>query len=188
MPNWCMNTLTWSKEINKYLKEETETNWEKWYSFLQNIKPLPKELQWTTSPSKEPNQDLIDKYWYDNRYEWCRYNRGVKRDISHTNHEIDWDDLILDFESPWCPPDEAILELSRLVKWDITLDYYEPGMMFAWSLVFNNWEVIENIEYEYDKDPKAYKKFILEQWLESIEWIEYIEEQMEDQDIPNANV
>jgi len=188
MPNRCQNTLTWSKEINKYLVKTSEDNKEPRYTFLNNIKPMPEELHWTTSPSDKPNQDLIDKYWYDNRYDRHRYNRGTKRDINYTIHEIDWDDLILSFDSPWCPPDEAILELSRLVKWDITLDYYEPGMMFAWTLVFNNWEVIENIEMEYDKDPKAYKKFILERWLESIEWIEDIEDMMKDQDIPDANV
>ena len=56
MPNWCNNTITITGDYDTLvqLKPVVEAG----EGLLQAIKPMPKELEGTTSPSDTPN-------WYD---------------------------------------------------------------------------------------------------------------------------
>ena len=72
MPNHCNNTLGITgpkKDIEEFIELVTNKGPDKdenEYELFNNLLPMPKELVGTTSPSKEGNVDLIDKYGFSN--------------------------------------------------------------------------------------------------------------------------
>lgn len=105
MPNWCKNLLKAPGEsLKDVLTKEQEVSFEL-------ISPMPKELENTISPSKERNQELIDKYGSDNWYDWRWNNWGCKWDAKSTMIQEEND--IIEFETPWGPPIAWLQTLSR---------------------------------------------------------------------------
>ena len=75
MPNHCSNRLGITGPIDDvekfiaFVKNNGDDKDENEYNLFESLIPMPKELEGTTSPSKESNVDLIDKYGHDNWYD-----------------------------------------------------------------------------------------------------------------------
>ena len=142
MPNWCDNQVTITgpnsviDKIEKIVKEEKDGD-----GLLNFMKPMPKELDGTTSPSssaKEP-QPMVDGF--DNWYDWRCENWGTKWEVNEfygVERELtpDGDSMIsFGFSSAWSPPINAyqtfLINMSEQ-KQDvsITAHYHEPGCDF----------------------------------------------------------
>ena len=125
MSNWCSNKLTidGNKENLKAFKDQVrgiETD-----MCLNNLVPMPKELEGTTSPGEDPN-------WYD----WRLRNWGIKWDIEAHLVDESEDALIYEFESPWGPPYGWMRKIAPMFP-DLSFELYykEPGMCFQGTIV-----------------------------------------------------
>lgn len=124
MPNWCNNslTITGSTESIKDLWESAQAA----DGLLQAIKPMPAELEGTTSPGESPN-------WYD----WRVNNWGTKWDVDlHGLEFTDRGDGTAEisgwFDSAWSPPIEAMQTLADdFDSCYVELMYMESGMAFV---------------------------------------------------------
>ena len=134
MPNWCNNSITiqGSTDTLKPIWEETQNS-----GLLNAIKPMPTELEGTTSPSPKEGtpQPLVDGH--DNWYAWRIANWGCKWDVDSEGLEFtdngDGTSTITGwFESAWAPPVEANNTfLDDMDGCTLHADYHEPGMDFA---------------------------------------------------------
>lgn len=169
MPNWCHNVLTVQgtsqamKKFYKLIGDDIKND------FLMNkLLPIPEELLKYDSPnifrpitSISPNLDgvnqvdefgmtksehklllvtLINKYGFDNWYDWCCDNWGCKWDMDNLSVlEKDNIKLKVDYWTPWDPNLEFI-ELLSLVfrKLKFELVYSETGMWFAGKLMIHD--------------------------------------------------
>jgi len=134
MPNWCNNTLTIQGPTKtlKPLWDETQKT-----GLLQAMKPMPKELDGTTSPSPTEGtpQPMIEGF--DNWYDWRVQNWGTKWDVDSEGLEFtdngDGTASITGwFDSAWAPPIEAYNTfLGDMDNCSIEATYEEGGMDFA---------------------------------------------------------
>ena len=123
MPNWCNNTLTLTgpkDKVKTIFDKAKESN-----ELLQQLHPMPKELEGTTSPSDGDN-------WYD----WRINNWQTKWDVDADYLEFreDGDTGIIEgwFDSAWSPPIGAYEHfLTENEDCSISSLYYEGGMDFA---------------------------------------------------------
>jgi hypothetical protein len=134
MPNWCNNTITIQgpTETLKPLWDEAQKT-----GLLNAIKPMPKELEDTTSPAPQEGtpQPLVDGF--DNWYDWRVANWGCKWDVDVEGLEYEdngdgtasiagW------FDSPWGPPIEAYNTFcDDMDNCSLEAYYEEGGMDFA---------------------------------------------------------
>ena len=115
MPNWTSNELSITgsiTEIKKFKKQASSIkddgyNCYKEFS-LQAFVPMPEELKGTSSPQDEK---LGKETWYT----WCNREWSVKWDVSDEYLAVDKPDhLEYVFQSPWCPPMNALIKISKL--------------------------------------------------------------------------
>lgn len=137
MPNWCNNSIniSGSTETIKTLWDEANKEGS---GLLNAMKPMPKELEGTTSPSPREGtpQPLVDGH--DNWYSWRVDNWGTKWDIDPTEG-LEFTDngdgtaqISGWFESAWAPPIQAYdTFLDDMDGCSLVADYHEPGMDFA---------------------------------------------------------
>jgi hypothetical protein len=125
MSNWCSNKLAivGSKENLRVFKDQvkgTETD-----ICLNNLVPMPKELEGTVSPRDEPN-------WCD----WRIRNWGIQLDVEARLIDESEDGLIYDFESPWRSPYSWIRKIAPMFP-DLSFELYykEPGMCFQGTIL-----------------------------------------------------
>lgn len=125
MPNWCSNklTITGDKENLTIFKDQVigiETD-----ICLDNLVPMPKELNDTKSPGDDPN-------WYD----WRIRNWGIKWDIEARIVDESENMLTYEFESPWGAPDNWVRNVALMFP-DLSfkLYYKEPGMCFQGTIL-----------------------------------------------------
>ena len=111
MPNWCNNTLTIQGPTETLKPLWDEANQEG-SGLLNAMKPMPKELEDTTSPTPKQGvpQPLVDGH--DNWYSWRVDNWGTKWDVDTEGLEFtdngDGTAAITGwFDSAWAPPTEA---------------------------------------------------------------------------------
>ena len=134
MPNWCNNTITIQGPTDtlKPLWDEAQKT-----GLLQAMKPMPKELENTTSPAPQEGepQPLVDGF--DNWYDWRISNWGTKWDVDSEGLEYtdngDGTAVISGyFESAWSPPIDAYQTFCDDMD-NCSLDAYydEGGMDFA---------------------------------------------------------
>ena len=133
MPNWCDNqvTITGPKsvidKIEKIVKEEKGAG-----GLLNFFKPMPKELEDTTSPSssaKKP-QPMIEGF--DNWYDWRCENWSTKWDVNEF-YGVDrqGDTISFGFSSAWSPPIGAYENfLAKNEDCSLKAYYYEGGCDF----------------------------------------------------------
>lgn len=134
MPNWCNNTLSIQgpTETLKPLWEETKKT-----GLLQAMKPMPKELEDTTSPSSSANKPQPMIEGFDNWYDWRVQNWGCKWDVDSEGLEFtDNGDgtasIVGWFDSPWGPPIEAFNTFcDDNDNCSLESFYEEGGMDFA---------------------------------------------------------
>ena len=143
MPNWCNNTLTLSgpkDKVKAIFDKAKESN-----ELLQQLHPMPKELEGTTSPSDGDN-------WYD----WRINNWQTKWDVDVDNLEFreDGDTGIIEgwFDSAWSPPIGAYEKFTDAMEGiDVEASYYECGMDYAGF--WNAWDgdqCLENLREQYE--------------------------------------
>ena len=142
MPNWCNNSINiqGSTETIKTLWDEANKEDS---GLLNAMKPMPKELEGTTSPTPQEGQagykgpqPKVDGH--DNWYSWRNENWGTKWDIDPTEG-LEFTDngdgtaqISGWFESAWAPPIQAYdTFLDDMDGCSLTADYHEPGMDFA---------------------------------------------------------
>jgi hypothetical protein len=125
MPNWCSNkfAIVGSKENLGVFKDQVKGI--KTDICLNNLVPMPKELEGTRSPGDEPN-------WYD----WRIRNWGIKWDVEARLVDESEDGLIYEFDSPWCPPYGWIRKIAPMFP-DLSFELYykEPGMCFQGTIL-----------------------------------------------------
>ena len=116
MPNHVYNTLSIGSEITKERREILNAI-EKAGGICRYYKPMPKELEGTTSPQRvgdtegctiteAKSEKLKHKYGYDNWYYWCSANWGTKWGC----YDLKIDDEVLRFTTAWSPMDELIIK------------------------------------------------------------------------------
>lgn len=165
MPNWCENTLTITGRSKKSIaafksrafssskpapgdKAEVTD-----FSLEQFIPTPPESLEKQGEMETMALFNAIDKGKKDftDWYAWRLANWGCKWDVDAS---LDIDEptrLMYVFMSPWGPPDKAIETISGMYPTlEFTLDYGEPGMNFAGTMVWKNGVLIENDERNYD--------------------------------------
>jgi hypothetical protein len=132
MPNWCNNTITLTgpkEKITAIYNKAKEDN-----ALLQQLKPMPTELEGTTSPAPKEGepQPLVDGF--DNWYDWRVENWGTKWDVDMDGLELSDDGTTITgwFDSAWSPPIHAYeYFLTENEDCSISSLYYEGGMDFA---------------------------------------------------------
>ena len=142
MPNWCNNSINISGSTETIRTLWDEANREG-SGLLNAMKPMPKELDGTTSPTPQEGQagykgpqPKIDGF--DNWYDWRVQNWGTKWDIDpgegleFTDNGDGTAQISGWFESAWAPPIQAYdTFLDDMDGCSLTADYHEPGMDFA---------------------------------------------------------
>lgn len=119
MPNWCQNTLIISHEDEDVLDSLMAQVRAGDGDLFQFIKPMPDELEDTTSPSDMPN-------WYNWRIaNWHTKWDACSMDYSHNDGIVQFT-----FDTAWSPPIgvyEALMEQG----FEVEAYYIEWGMMFV---------------------------------------------------------
>ena len=139
MPNWCDNQITITgpnsviDKIEKIVKEDDshENN-----GLLNFFRPMPKQLEGTTSPSSSAKKPQPMVEGFDNWYDWRCENWGTKWEVCEF-YGVDrqGDTISFGFSSAWAPPIPAyqtfLMNMSEQ-KQDVSLKayYYEGGCDF----------------------------------------------------------
>ena len=201
MPNWCNNSINISGSTDTIKTLWDEANKEG-SGLLNAMKPMPKELDGTTSPTPQEGQagykgpqPKIDGF--DNWYDWRVQNWGTKWDIDpgegleFTDNGDGTAQISGWFESAWAPPIQAYdTFLDDMDGCSLTADYHEPGMDFAgfydngddqYMEGLGEWcEAVIKGSCALGDTPELFQK--LDDQFELVEGArEYIEEQMEEE-------
>ena len=137
MPNWCDNRVEIYGDNPDQIKEVKKTLASKQTCFdFNNIVPMPKELEGTTSPNPEPDsfeaKRLRKQHGHDNWYDWCCDNWDTKWNSAGATLSKDGDILNYEFQTAWGPPIKVIEALrEKYPDLSITAFYDEPGMEMA---------------------------------------------------------
>jgi hypothetical protein len=182
MPNWCINTLSIDGAASAITKFREWLNGEP--LTLQKIRPMPQELEETTSPVPEAQADkskeLIEKYGSDNWYDWHVKFWGTKWDIEASEDTASDNNIYYSFDSAWGPSLEATKYLSTLFpELSFTHKYYECGVGFAGSLTISG-EDYDEVSYDCeDEDEKVlYRQFVIDEF--DFDPFEHLEEEDEE--------
>ena len=139
MPNWCDNQITITgpnsviDKIEKIVKEDDshENN-----GLLNFFRPMPKQLEGTTSPGSSAKKPQPMVEGFDNWYDWRCENWGTKWEVCEF-YGVDrqGDTISFGFSSAWAPPIPAyqtfLMNMSEK-NLDVSLKayYYEGGCDF----------------------------------------------------------
>ena len=142
MPNWCNNQITITgpnsviDKIEEIVKtEDTHEN----TGLLNFFKPMPKELEGTTSPSSSAKKPQPMVEGFDNWYDWRVENWGTKWELcefygvdrQHLNDSLDESTISFAFSSAWAPPINAYEQfLADNENCSLKAYYYEGGCDF----------------------------------------------------------
>ena len=136
MPNWCFNNvdITATTDEQKDLLERVSRG-EAADGFFDMFLPLPEILRDSVSPTPD-NLDsvhrnvMIAQTGHTNWYDWCVANWGTKWDVEVMDCEFDGTTLSTSFDSAWSPP-IAFYEYLKTQGFEVSANYYEPGLDFA---------------------------------------------------------
>ena len=184
MPNWCNNTITLTgpkEKITAIYAKAKEDN-----ALLQQLKPMPKELNDTTSPSPTEGkvQPLVDGF--DNWYDWRVQNWGTKWDVDMDGLELSDDGTTITgwFDSAWAPPIHAFeYFLTDNEDCSIKSYYYEGGMDFGglWEDFADAEVTMSDFTADEMEDPNSGLIYDLNEHFNFSEYVrEYEEEQKTD--------
>ena len=142
MPNWCNNNISITgpnsviDKIEEIVKaDDTHKN----TGLLNFFKPMPKELEGTTSPSSSAKKPQPMVEGFDNWYDWRVENWGTKWELcefygvdrQHLNDSLDESTISFAFSSAWSPPIGAYEQfLSDNDNCSLKAYYYEGGCDF----------------------------------------------------------
>ena len=180
MPNWCRNQITIQskdKELMKRFNNDLKSI--KGEGLLHYMYPMPHELRDTTKGSHSvTNQEFLDKYGFDNWYDWALHNWDTKWDVDFELDFYDDDCILLEFNSAWSPP-LAVWQkfVDRYPKGTFEvalLQYIESGMQFC-----GVHDALDNKKSVYVKNYVSDNTAITKGWLldELEHELEYLEEE-----------
>ena len=142
MPNWCDNQITITgpnSVIDKIEKIVTADDTHENTGLLNFFKPMPKELEGTTSPSSSAKKPQPMVEGFDNWYDWRVENWGTKWELcefygvdrQHLNDSLDESIISFAFSSAWAPPINAYEQFLRdNENCSLKAYYYEGGCDF----------------------------------------------------------
>jgi len=174
MPNWCWNSVTFEgdKQTIDKIQAAAATD-----GFFNELHPMPKELEGTTSPSESG----LD--WYN----WCINNWGTKWDAQLNDSSRDGDtSFTLYFDTAWGPPIEFYRHMIENYNVEVDAEFEESGMGFVGY--FNNEEGEETWEYYdiFEKHGDRWSEHIPERFHDVLESMyESWKEWREDDDLPD---
>lgn len=136
MPNWCSNVAQISHE-DKFEVDKIENELSK----KENCQLFNSLV---TRPLTE------DENWYG----WNCENWGTKWDAAVQYWErLDENTLMVEFDTAWAPPVSFYDSLVTEYSYDVTAQYFEPGMGFVGEYADG-----EDNSYEYDiTDPETWE-------------------------------
>ena len=162
MPNWCYNNvdITATTEEGKALLYRVSTA-ETADGFFEMFRPLG---EWDYNRSVE--------FW------------GTKWDVEPMDVDFDGTTLSTSFDSAWSPP-VALYEYLKDQGFEVSANYYEPGMDFAGTWVDGDDFYLENISdlARQETDSLSTQEYdILEMWniWEEVAMWDEDEEEMEE--------
>jgi hypothetical protein len=130
MPNYCNNNLILEHDDPAMIQRAYDAL--ERGEFLSEFCPVPKELSDAVADGSV-NAELVEKYGYNNWYDYCVNEWGTKWDCGETGaSDIDPDGTMLHtfFDSAWSPPIGAYEKLEKL-GFRVNAQFYEGGMAFA---------------------------------------------------------
>ena len=130
MPNWCNNNLTLEHDDPAMIQRAFDAL--ERGEFLSEFCPIPKELGDAIADGSV-NAELVEKYGYNNWYDYCVNEWGTKWDCGEQGaSDIHPDGRMLHtyFDSAWSPPIGAYEKLEKL-GFRVDAQFYEGGMAFA---------------------------------------------------------
>jgi hypothetical protein len=183
MPNWVYTTIIVEGGDKEKLKEIGEKGLARYY------KPMPQELENTTSPvrvgenmSQEKYNELVVKYGHADWYSWCNANWDTKWGCCNS----DLSDDTLTFETAWSPLSPELIEMFKEDFPNFRYEWEEEqgfGAIMEYSdgdlIVLEEWD-IPNTEYHYVEESgeeiielkedhkKAEKGFYSEYYFETL--------------------
>ncbi len=144
MPNWCNNNLDITAKTAEHIQLLNRiVNRAKDQGVFEIIRPLPEALKDTVKGAGEELQAVIVddcNNWYD----WQIAHWGTKWDIAPDYEEAVGDTLSMSFDSAWRPPVEIYEYLVEL-GFEVSANYYEPGMAFAGEWINGDDFVIKDV-------------------------------------------
>jgi len=148
MPNWCANSVVCRH--NDPAKMEALKSALKNDVFFEHILPIG---QW--------------------EYEKACSVWGTKWEASDISwmHFADNNNLLIDFESAWCPP-EGVYQTMANAGWEITAYFYEPGMGFVGKYVVDSSGLYEE-SYNIEDEPipaELVERFSIQNMYEGTEY------------------
>ena len=144
MPNWCSNNLT--IRHNDALQIERAVSAFKEQRLLNEFVPCPEELRAenTGFANAEVKAERMTKYGYESWYDWSIEHWGTKWDVGGDAEdcaEIDEHTLIMNFDSAWSPPLQA-LKVMEAQGFEIAIMWDEPGLAFCgWYVTDGSQEI-----------------------------------------------
>ena len=154
MPNHVYHTISISiKDITKE-KQEILNNIEKAGGICRYYKPMPQELDGSTSPARigdgendtiteERSAELKHKYGYDNWYDWCCNNWGTKWGC----FDFEIEDAQLTFTTAWSPMQYTIIELMSQ-DFPNMLWNYEEEQGWGAEISIEEGEFVDVVQYD----------------------------------------
>jgi len=106
---------------------------------LSSFVSMPEELEGTTAPSKHPNPRLVEKYGFDNWYDWCIQNWGTKWNTYDGNADVMDEVIDCDFQTAWnlpVPIFEVMGKMYPTLTFNLTC--VEEGGFFSGTLSIIN--------------------------------------------------
>lgn len=138
MPNWCSNEVSIIPENGEGLEEMKQFAEE---CFTEEELDFEKVIPYPDSaPSREDQpEDFMERLkhpfakWYnDFGYDWCVENWGTKWNASEQANTLGEDEIILDFQTAWSPPQGIYEKIqTRLPNCSISWFYREDGMQLS---------------------------------------------------------
>lgn len=142
MPNWCRNQIviqSKDKDLIEEIEEDLKDLGGK--GLLDYMYPMPYNLKHTIKGSSSVvNQELINRYGFDNWYDWALHNWDTKWDVDFELdfYDVnDWSRITLEFDSAWGPPMGALQKFVDQYGTDkgafevAHLQYIESGVQFC---------------------------------------------------------
>ncbi len=150
MPNWCVNRLkvtgrpadlrqfqARAEQVPYWFKKNEDKKYEGMDSATAAASRLADNLKVEAEPTSKLTfsafvQDTEHKKDESYDCDWCRVNWGTKWDAKEASRrELKSGGLVYDFDTAWCPPEQAIAAMSAQYP-TLTFDmrYWEHGCEF----------------------------------------------------------
>ena len=153
MPNHVYSTLSIGNEITEE-RQEILNAIEKSGGICRYYKPMPSELEGTTSPQRvgdtenctiteSKSAELKHKYGQNNWYDWCHENWGTKWGC----YDFEIEDGIITYTTAWSPVDELILKKMSQDFPDLILSF-EEETGWGGEIVISNGDIMEATLYD----------------------------------------